>query len=65
MEILETRPDGSFVIVKNSMPCQVIPGMEEWEEVCTVAGVDKEAQAAVYVAAHLPPEPPVIEEPGV
>lgn len=65
MEIIDMRTDGSFVITKNGMPYQVIPGTEEWEEVCTVAGVDKDAQATVYVTAHIPPEPPVIEEPGV
>jgi len=65
MEILETRIDGSFVITKNGMPYQVIPGMEEWEEVCEVAGVDSVSQAAIYAAAHAPVEPPVIEEPIV
>ena len=62
MEILEYRIDGSFVIMKNGLRYQVIPGMEEWDAVCEVAGVDPETQAGIYTAAHAPAEPPVVEE---
>lgn len=63
MEIIETRTDGSFVILKNGLPYQVIPDMEEWAAVCEIAGVDPETQAGIYAAAHAPAEPPVAEEP--
>ena len=65
MYIIDARIDGSFVITKNGMPYQVIPGMEEWASMCEAAGVDPETQAGIYAAAHAPVEPPVIEEPIV
>lgn len=61
IEILESRADGSFVIMRDGIPFHVTPDYSPdlWAAVCAQEGIDPGAQAAIYAASLVPvPEKP-------